>query len=646
MSDLSSLLRVIGDDTAFVVLTEEALHSVDMKPLSEWILRQASWSDMPFLVLTKRGGGSERNPAAGRLSGILGNVSFIERPFHATSFISVAQTAMRGRRRQYEARARIEELREQERRLQTALEAGRLGAWELDLVTYELSTSPICKAIFGRLPNEPFAYPRLQASIHPDDLKGMHEALAATIETGVGFAAEYRVIWPDRSIHWVENRAQLLRNRIGVAVKLVGVSVDFTERRQILEQQRHLNELLEERVAARTAELEAAHEIVLAEAAQRQKAEEQLRQIQKLEAIGQLTGGVAHDFNNLLMVVLGNLELIRKAVTNEARLVRLVDGALQAAKRGASLTQRLLAFARRQDLQVKAVDLRKLVTDMEDLLRRSIGPMIILDKEMPENLPHVLADANQLELALLNLAVNARDAMLEGGSLKIALAEINVAPGDKELSAGRYVLLSVADNGKGMDEDTLAKAVEPFFSTKELGKGTGLGLSMIHGLALQLGGSFSLESTLGSGTTAQLLIPAVEGDVVQVDVKGSSPVIMPDKQPKRILLVDDDILIAMSSADMVTDLGHEVVEAHSGAEALEILGSDQQFDLLITDYSMPGMNGADLVHAARRLVPDLPVLLASGYADLPTGVQVDAVRLGKPYTQDQLAHEICSALQA
>jgi CheY-like chemotaxis protein len=169
---------------------------------------------------------------------------------------------------------------------------------------------------------------------------------------------------------------------------------------------------------------------------------------------------------------------------------------------------------------------------------------------------------------------------------------------------------------------------------------------MIHGLALQLGGSFSLESTLGSGTTAQLLIPAVEGDVVQMDVKGSSPVIMPDKQPKRILLVDDDILIAMSSADMVTDLGHEVVEAHSGAEALEILGSDQQFDLLITDYSMPGMNGADLVQAARRLVPDLPVLLASGYADLPAGVQVDAVRLGKPYTQDQLAHEISSALQA
>lgn len=496
------------------------------------------------------------------------------------------------------------------------------------------------------MPDEPFAYPTLQASIHPDDLKGTHEALTATIETGVGFAVEYRVIWPDGSVHWVENRAQLLRNRSGVAVKMVGVSVDFTERRQILEQQRHLNELLEERVGARTAELEAAHEIVLAEAAQRQKAEEQLRQIQKLEAIGQLTGGVAHDFNNLLMVVLGNLELIRKAVTNEARLVRLVDGALQAAKRGASLTQRLLAFARRQDLQVKAVDLRKLVTDMEDLLRRSIGPMIILDKEMPENLPHVLADANQLELALLNLAVNARDAMPEGGSLKIGLEEINVAPGDKELSGGRYVLLSVVDNGKGMDEDTLAKAVEPFFSTKELGKGTGLGLSMIHGLALQLGGSFSLESVLGSGTTAQLLIPAVEGDVVQMDVKGSSPVIMPDKQPKRILLVDDDILIAMSSADMVTDLGHEVVEAHSGAEALEILGSDQQFDLLITDYSMPGMNGADLVQAARRLVPDLPVLLASGYADLPAGVQVDAVRLGKPYTQDQLAHEISSALQA
>lgn len=267
--------------------------------------------------------------------------------------------------------------------------------------------------------------------------------------------------------------------------------------------------MLEERVAARTAELQAAHAVVFAEVVQREKPEEQLRQSQKLEAMGQLTGGVAHDFNNLLMAVLGNLELIRKAASSDPKLVRLADGALQGARRGASLIQWLLAFARRHDLQVNPVNLRLLVFGTEDLLRRSVGPQVLLETDHPDDLPLVLADANQVELALLNLAVNSRDATQHGGRLSIAIDVREIETVGEEIAAGRYVALTVTDTGKGMDEDTLKKVVEPFFSTKELGKGTGLGLSMIHGLALQLGGRFLLKSKLDIGTTAELWVPVV-----------------------------------------------------------------------------------------------------------------------------------------
>lgn len=637
--DLAAFVSALDEDTAFAVVTEEALRSADLRSLSAWIKAQPSWSDLPFIILTHRGGGPERNPSAARLSEVLGNVSFIERPFHATTFISVARSAMRGRRRQYEARLRIEALDEGERRLQAALEAGHLGAWELDLSTDALVTSATCRGVFGRGPEDAFTYDDLLAAIHPDDVEKMKSAVRATIETGGDYEIEYRTIWLDGSIHWAEIRAQLYRNRSGKAIKLVGVSADITDRISADEQQRKLNETLEERVAERTAELHEAHAIVMAEVAQRERAEEQLRQAQKMEAIGQLTGGVAHDFNNLLMAVLGNLELLRKHVDGDVKAARLIDGALQGARRGASLTQRLLAFARRQDLRVDPVDLGKLVGDMSDLLKRSVGTGIVIETNLPERLEPVLADANQLELALLNLVVNARDAMAEGGTVRITLAARSLEHGEGDLAAGRYGVLSVADEGHGMDEETLQKAIEPFFSTKELGKGTGLGLSMIHGLALQLKGTLRLRSTPGKGTTAELWIPVSDAQPVVSDGSGGQE---PDQQvgALRVLLVDDDFLIAMSSVDMLTDLGHEVIEAHSGKEALAHLRGSGRFDLLITDYSMPEMTGGELAMAARALLPDLPILIASGYADLPSGIDIDVARLGKPYTQQQLAQEI------
>jgi PAS domain S-box-containing protein len=639
--DFANLVASLDDDVGFVIITEEALRSADLRGISAWLEHQPSWSDLPFIILTNRGGGPERNPTAARLLDVLGNVSFIERPFHATTFVSVARSAMRGRRRQYEARLQMEALDEGERRLQTALEAGRLGAWELDLATKVLTMSATCKAIFGRRPDENFAYQDLLESIHPDDLDRVLEGIRATVDSGRDYSIEHRTIWPDGRLSWAEIRAQLYRDRHGEAVRLVGVAADITERVLDEEKQRELNETLEERVRERTRELERALAVITDEAAQRERAEGQLRQAQKMEAIGQLTGGVAHDFNNLLMAVLGNLELLRKRVVGDSKAERLVEGAMQGANRGAMLTQRLLAFARRQDLQIGPVDLRSLITGMRDLLTRSLGSTIIVETEIPEYLPPVSADAIQVELALLNLAVNARDAMPEGGTLRIRLREAEQAFPTETLTSGSYVVLSVADEGKGMDEATLQKAVEPFFSTKELGKGTGLGLSMIHGLASQLKGELKLSSTIGVGTTAELWIPvANQADILPAPIM--LPEVLPKQQagPLRVLLVDDDVLIAMSSADMLADLGFEVVEAHSGKEALERLRSDSGFDLLITDYSMPGMTGGELAKAARALDPGLPILIASGYADLPPGVDLEVARLGKPYTQDQLAAEI------
>lgn len=640
--DLPMFAALLDDDVAFGILTEEAVRSSDLKPIAAWISAQPSWSDLPFIVLTTRGGGPERNPAAARLSEVLANVTFLERPFHATSFISIARTALRGRLRQYQARAHLEALSEGERRLQGALAAGRLGAWELELFSMRLSASDTCKAIFGRGPNEEFTYPDLIASIHRDDRELVQTNLDWTIETGRDYSVEHRTIWPDGSLHWVEVHAQLYADRYGSAKKLVGVSSDATARKTTEENLRRLNESLEERVRERTGEVHAAHRSLLEEVAQREQAQEQLRHSQKMEAIGQLTGGVAHDFNNLLMVVLGNLELLGKHVTGDRKASRLVEGALQGARRGAALTQRLLAFARRQDLQVKPVDLAELVSGMNDLLRRSVGSSVSIETRLLPGLQPALVDANQVELALLNLAVNARDAMPDGGVLSISLREEQVVGDAGDLDGGTYLVLSVTDNGSGMDAETLKKAVDPFFSTKELGKGTGLGLSMIHGLAVQLNGALRLTSKLGVGTTAELWLPATERRPEQ---PAETDLPLPQTASKlKILLVDDDTLIAMSSVEMLEDLGHEVVEANSGSQALELIRTGGHFDVMITDYSMPGMTGAQLAQAVRTIRPTLPIVLATGYADLPAGAEVDLPRLGKPYNQDQLAREIHKAM--
>jgi PAS domain S-box-containing protein len=364
-------------------------------------------------------------------------------------------------------------------------------------------------------------------------------------------------------------------------------------------------------------------------------AEEALRQSQKMEAMGQLTGGVAHDFNNLLTPIVGGLDMLQRKGLGGEREQRIIAGAMQSAERAKTLVQRLLAFARRQPLQAVAVDVAKLVEGMGELVSSTTGPQIKVMVEAQDDLPPAKADPNQLEMALLNLAVNARDAMSEGGTLRISAGQERIGSDHRsKLLPGRYIRLSVADNGAGMDEATLARAVEPFFSTKGVGKGTGLGLSMVHGLASQLGGALTIRSRPGLGTNVELWLPLSAGEVETLED-------MPVKSAGRagrgtVLLVDDEELVRMSTADMLSDLGYSVVEAASGEEAARLVSRGTHFDVLVTDHLMPGMTGTDLADTVRAAKPGVPVLLVSGYAE-HEGIEPAIPRLTKPFRADELA---------
>jgi signal transduction histidine kinase/ActR/RegA family two-component response regulator len=417
-----------------------------------------------------------------------------------------------------------------------------------------------------------------------------------------------------------------------LVLKVVANQAAIAIRRGEAEQAlQRLNETLEQRVAD--------------EIGERMKVEEAFRQAQKMEAIGQLTGGIAHDFNNLLMAMLGNLNLLSKRLAGDPESQHLIDGTLEAAERGALLTQRLLAFARRQDLRPVAVDVAVLVGGMLEMLRRAVGPMIRTETDFAADLWPARVDPNQLELALLNLAVNARDAMPDGGWLRLSARNATVAAGSGgALAAGDYLCLAVSDTGFGMDETTLARARDPFFTTKELGKGTGLGLSMVDGMAAQLGGALRLASRAGTGTTAELWLPRAEGVPAIVAATVAMP--SPEPRPCTVLLVEDDALTSMATADILRDLGHRVVEAASGSTALQILRAGTVVDIVVTDQAMPGMTGTQLAAAIRATWPELPVVLATGYAELPSDGEPELPRLDKPYGQDSLAAAIARLVPA
>ena len=445
----------------------------------------------------------------------------------------------------------------------------------------------------------------------------------------------------------------LLRAKVRVFAEL------YRKTRQLA----RLNAELEARVADRTAALEAAAAALAASNAdlerrveERTRAQEaafaRLHEMQKMESLGQLTGGVAHDFNNLLMVVLGNLQLLRKRLPDDPRLLRLVDGALQGGERGAALTKRMLAFARRQELKPEVVSVPRLVDGMADLLRRTLGPTIEIVTAFEAGLAPVLVDPGQLELALLNLAVNARDAMPGGGRLAISARRGDALDKAGDATSGGlacrdHVCIAVADTGTGMDAATRMRAVEPFFTTKGVGKGTGLGLSMVHGLAAQSGGAMRIESRPGEGTTVELRLP-VAGELARP--ARPEPLAVPpliEATPAcRVLVVDDDALVLAGTAAMLEDLGHTTIKEASGARALDVLRSGREVDLVVTDHAMPNMTGAELARRIHQAWPRLPVLLMSGYADLPDEPDPDLPRLSKPFRQDELAAQITKLIGA
>jgi PAS domain S-box-containing protein len=413
----------------------------------------------------------------------------------------------------------------------------------------------------------------------------------------------------DGSRFWAHVVIDAIRDDQGKLVGYAKITRDITERKSAQEQ------------------LEAAREALL--------------QSQKMEAIGQLTGGVAHDFNNLLMVVLGSLELMRKRLPDDPKLKGLLENAIQGAERGSLLTKRMLAFARRQELKQEAIEIPELVRGMTDLLQRSLGPSIAIETRFPLVSKAVLADANQLEMVILNLTVNARDAMPDGGQIVIATREEILSTGDgSRLKPGAYTCLTVRDTGTGMDEATLRRAMEPFFTTKGPGKGTGLGLAMVHGVAAQSGGWFTLQSREGAGTTAELWLPVAEVQTAAIRT-GRPAKDAPVYQGSLVVVaVDDDRLVLTNTIAMLEDLGHIGFAASSGKEALDILRQQGPVDVVITDYAMPYMTGLQLADAIKKEWPELPVIIATGFAEMEPDAKWRQPRLAKPFTEAELAREV------
>jgi len=516
--DLADLAREITRGADVAVVTEEATRGPDGRPLLEWITSQPPWSDFPFVVLTEHGGGIERNPTAAELAKRLGNVALLERPFHPTTLVSVVQSSLRSRRRQYECR--------------------------------------------------------------------------------------------------------------------------------------RLNEELEIRVNQRTAELAAANRQLLRQIEERERVETTLRQMQRLEAVGQLTSGVAHDFNNLLTVVLGNIGFLERdfaASGINGKATQRLSYMRSAAERGAKLTDQLLSFSRRQRLEPRSLDLNEIVASMRDLLQSTMGGSIQIETSFSDKLWPAMVDPTQLELAILNLAINARDAMEVGGTLTVSTANVTLdAPRyPEEPPAGDYVAVCVSDTGTGMDEPVRRKVFEPFFTTKEPGKGSGLGLSQVLGFAQQSSGGVSLESQPGKGTRVHIYLPRST-----VQAERPSTALAGVKAPAlanggKVLLVDDDSGVREVTAAMLRDLGYIVLEAGSGGGAFELLEREPVIDLIVMDFAMPGMNGAEVARQARIDRPTIPILFITGFADRAAISGIEGAQIiGKPFSRDELAEKVTQVLSA
>jgi PAS domain S-box-containing protein len=430
-----------------------------------------------------------------------------------------------------------------------------------------------------------------------DRTAGVPESALETARSEGRFEAEGWRVRKDGSRFWAHVVIDAIRDESGRLFGFTKITRDLTERKAAQEALEH--------------------------------SRDQSFQSQKMEAIGQLTGGVAHDFNNILAAISGSIEIAQRRLAAGQDPAQFLENAMQGAQRGATLTQRLLSFARKQELQLAPVDLIAAIRETAEMLERTIGPDVTLETRFPTRLPPVLADRTQLELALVNLIVNARDAMPGGGRIELVIDCPAANAEGREL-----VRLKVIDEGEGMDEVTRARATEPFFTTKGVGKGTGLGLSMVQGMAEQFGGHLVIDSAPGEGTTIEIWLP-IAREPAQKGAERASDA--PAKtEPLRILAVDDDAIVLLNTVTMLEDLGHAVTETHSGPEALDALAAEE-FDLLISDFAMPGMNGGELIGRAREVRPGIRAAIVSGYADLPEGTALDVPRLGKPFSEGDIA---------
>jgi signal transduction histidine kinase/ActR/RegA family two-component response regulator len=629
----------------------------ELKPQFEGVRDRGDpvyFEDAPFVMARLEGGGTETayfNYSLSPLREEDGSVS-------AVLNITPETTArVRIERALAEEQAALARSQARERanaeRVQLALAAGAIiGTWHWDLPTDRFTVDDAFARAFGLDPalgRDGIPLAQIIATVHPDDQAALIEAINAAIARGGAYAHQYRTRRADGHYYWLEANGRVDKAADGTSTMFPGVLIDVEKRRadeaervRVTEELRRLNETLEQRIAEGTAEL--------------MRAEDALRQSQKMEAVGQLTGGLAHDFNNLLAGISGSLELMQTRL-QQGRfndVERYMTVAQGAAKRAAALTHRLLAFSRRQTLDPKPTDVNRLVSGMQDMIQRTVGPGIPVEAVGTSGVWPVLVDPSQLENALLNLCINSRDAMPEGGRITIETANKWLderAALEHDIPAGQYLSLCVTDTGTGIRPEVIARVFEPFYTTKPIGEGTGLGLSMIYGFAKQSGGQVRIYSEAGKGTTVCIYLPRHYGEVENELPSAESRVIPRSAQGETVLVVDDESTVRMLITDILEDLGFNAIEANDSAAGLKVLQSDVRIDLLVTDVGLPGgMNGRQMADAGRVGRPDLKVLFITGYAEnaavgngqLAPGMAV----LTKPFPIETMAARIRSMIEA